>query len=74
MSARPRGAIRLIFPAGCFNSLPKEALRGGPWTGTRTGEIARLTPEYRRALARDGYVRIEGVPAEFSPETSCSQK
>jgi hypothetical protein len=72
MSARPRGAIRLIYRFGEFESLPREAKRGGPWTGSQVGLIARLKPEIRLAIAREGYFRVEGVPMDFSPEVAGS--
>jgi hypothetical protein len=60
--------IRLLFRAGGYDRLPSAARKGGPWTGTFTGEMARLKPEYRLAIARDGYVRIEGLALGFSAE------
>lgn len=68
MSARPRGAIRLLFREGEYDRLPSEAKRGGPWTGTFTGEMVRLKPAYRLAIARDGYCRVEGEALGFSAE------
>jgi hypothetical protein len=60
LSARPRGAIRLICRLGEFDRLPGEAKRGGPWVSAATGEIVKLRPEIRLAIARDGYCRVEG--------------
>jgi hypothetical protein len=68
MATRHRGMLRLLFRAGEFDNLPAEAKRGGPWTGTFFGDWEKLKPEYRLAIARDGYVRIEGVPHGFSAE------
>ena len=68
MSARPRGAIRLLFREGGFNDLPDHIRHQGPWTGTFTGEMARLKPAYRLAIARDGYCRVEGEALGFSAE------
>jgi hypothetical protein len=68
LSARPRGAVRLICRAGEYENLPKEAYRGGPWASDRAGQIVNLKPEYRLALARQGYVRVEGISGAFSPE------
>jgi hypothetical protein len=72
MSARPRGAVRLIYRLGKFESLPREAKKGGPWTGSMVGLLAKLRPEIRLAVARDGYCRVEGVPIDFSPEVASS--
>ena len=68
MTARPRGAVRLLFREGEYDALPLAAKLGGPWTGTFSGEMVRLKPGYRLAIARDGYVRIEGEGVGFSAE------
>jgi hypothetical protein len=68
VGAGARGAIRVLFDAGGFDRLPVEAKRGGPWTGTRTGELVRLKAEYRLALATAGYVRIVGQALGFESE------
>jgi hypothetical protein len=34
----------------------------------RRGEVERLKPEYRLALARDGYVLVRSALAAFKPE------
>jgi hypothetical protein len=74
VNSAPRGAIRLIYPLGGFDKLPGEAKRGGPWTGSYVGLIVKLKPEYRLAIARDGYVRVEGMPPDFKPEVSLRQE
>jgi hypothetical protein len=68
LSARPRGAIRLIFRLGEYDALPREAKIGGPWALASTGEIVKLRPEIRLALARDGYCRIVGKPVDYRVE------
>ena len=40
----------------------------GPWQGMQRGEIEKLKPEYRLALARDGYALVKCVLAVFKPE------
>jgi hypothetical protein len=68
LSARPRGHIRLIYRLGEYDSLPSESKRGGPWVLASTGEIVRLRPEIRLAIARDGYCRITGKPPDYRVE------
>jgi hypothetical protein len=68
MSARPRGARRLLHYRGEFDSLPREIRQKGPWASTAIGKMIDLKPEYRLALARDSYVLIEGKPMDFRPE------
>lgn len=68
MSTRPRGERRLIFHEGGFSALPDHIRQQGPWTGTFTGEVERLRPEYRLGLAHDGYVLIEGQALRWKAE------
>jgi len=68
MSARPRGRLRLIHPAAGFAALPDKVRHRGPWCDGQEGDVVRLKPEYRLALARDGYVLVEGVTWGWSPE------
>ena len=37
-----------------YESVPEKVRHQGPWQVNRRGEIERLKPEYRLALARDG--------------------
>ncbi len=39
-----------------------------PWQGQHRGEVERLKPEYRLALARDGYALVKSELAVFKPE------
>jgi hypothetical protein len=48
--------------------VPEEVRKQGPWQGMRRGEIERLKPEYRLALARDGYALVRCERAVFKPE------
>ena len=40
----------------------------GPWQGTFRGAVEALKPEYRLALARDGYALVKCELAVFKPE------
>jgi hypothetical protein len=42
--------------------------RLGPWQGNRSGNVEALNPEYRLALARDGYMLVRCEAAVFKPE------
>ena len=49
-------------------SVPPEVRKQGPWQGMHRGEIDKLKPEYRLALARDGYMLVRCDLAVFKPE------
>ena len=49
-------------------SVPPEVRKQGPWQGMHRGEIDKLKPEYRLALARDGYMLVKCDLAVFKPE------
>ena len=51
-----------------YETVPEEVRKHGPWQGTQRGEIDKLKPEYRLALARDGYVLVQSELAVFKPE------
>ena len=40
---------------GSFYGLPEDVRKQGPWQGMARGEVTDLKPEYRLALAWDGY-------------------
>jgi hypothetical protein len=40
----------------------------GPWQGQHRGEVEKLKPEYRLALAQDGYMLVKCEEAVFKPE------
>ena len=40
-----------------YEIVPADVRMQGPWQGQHRGETERLKPEYRLALARDGYAR-----------------
>jgi len=48
-------------------SVPGEVREQGPWQGMHRGEIDLLKPEYRLALACDGYL-VKCELAVFKPE------
>jgi hypothetical protein len=61
--------VHLICHDGSFYQLVPEKVRHqGPWQGMQRGEIAKLKPEYRLALARDGYMLVRCELAVFKPE------
>jgi hypothetical protein len=60
--------VQLICHIEGPGDLPADVRRQGPWKVTGTGEILNLIPEYRRALARDGYVLVKCELAVFKPE------
>ena len=47
-----------------YDLVAEEVRKRGPWQGNRRGEVINLKPEYRLALARDGYALL----AVFKPE------
>jgi hypothetical protein len=47
---------------------PPNVRHQGPWQGMHRGEIEKLKPEYRLALARDGYTLVKSDRAVFKPE------
>ena len=61
--------VFVVCRAGNFYELvPEEVRHQGPWQGMRRGEIEKLKPEYRLALARDGYALVTCALAVFKPE------
>ena len=51
-----------------YEDVPEEIRKLGPWQGQHHGEIDKLKPEYRLALARDGYALVKCEFAVFKPE------
>jgi len=60
--------VIVICGDGGFYDLPDHVRHQGPWQALRRGEVTRLKPEYRRDLARDGYLLIKTSTAVFQPE------
>jgi len=52
-----------------YELVPLEVRRQGPWQVNRRGEIEKLKPEYRLALARDGFA-LRGAVANISMDLS----
>ena len=51
-----------------FDDVPKHVRDLGPWRGDCRGNVNRLKPEIRVALAQDGYVLVNAPEAVFNPE------
>ena len=51
-----------------YEFVPGDIRRQGPWQGQHRGEVECLKPEYRLALARDGYMLVKCEHAVFRPE------
>ncbi len=51
-----------------YECVAAEVRKQGPWQGQRRGEVEKLKPEYRLALARDGYALVRCELAVFKPE------
>ena len=60
--------VFVLCHAGKFYDLPEQVRHQGPWQGMQRGEVERLKPEYRLALARDGYALVTCELALFKPE------
>jgi hypothetical protein len=61
--------VHLICGADeAFADLPDHVRHQGPWRVMSRGEIDKLKPEYRLALARDGYALVKCELAVFKPE------
>ena len=51
-----------------FDDVPKHVRDLGPWRGDCRGNVNRLKPEIRVALAQDGFVLVNAPEAVFNPE------
>ena len=61
--------VFVVCRDGTFYELvPPEVRKQGPWQGMHRGEIDKLKPEYRLALARDGYMLVRCELAVFKPQ------
>ena len=49
-----------------YEIVPDDVRKQGPWQGMQRGELEKLKPEYRLALARDGYALVKCDLAVFS--------
>ena len=51
-----------------YEIVPEDVRKQGAWQGQHHGEIDKLKPEYRLALAKDGYALVKCELAVFNPE------
>ena len=51
-----------------YEVVPEDFRKQRPWQRQHRGEVGCLKPEYRLALARDGYALVKCVLAVFKPE------
>ena len=51
-----------------YESVPADVRKQGPWQGQHRRRDRALKPEYRLALARDGYALVRCEAAVFKPE------
>jgi len=60
--------FHLIVREGGLATLPNDVRNRGPWQVIGRGEVTRLRPVYRLALAQDGYCLEYTELATFKPE------
>ncbi len=58
--------VFVICRDGEFYLLPDHVCYQGPWQGMRRGDMVNLKPEYRLALARNGYALVKCEGAVFN--------
>jgi hypothetical protein len=58
----------LCYDGRFYDAVPDDVRKQGPWQGNRRGAVEALKPEYRLALARDGYSLVTCELAVFKPE------
>ena len=58
----------LCYDGKFYDAVPDVIRKSGPWQGQHLGDVGELNPEYRRALARDGYALVKCEGAVFKPE------
>ena len=51
-----------------YDDVPYDVRRKGPWSGNCRGDVVRLKPELRLALAEARYVAVYCADAMFNPE------
>ena len=51
-----------------YADVPYHVRRKGPWNGTGRGDVVKLKPELRAALAEARYVLVHCPEAVFKPE------
>ena len=63
-----RARVRALPRWQLLERVPADVRKQGPWQGNRHGSVEELKPEYRLALARDGYALVNCELAVFKPE------
>jgi hypothetical protein len=58
----------LCHDGAFYERVPPEVRKQGPWQGQHRGAVEALKPEYRLALAREGYMLVTCETAAFKPE------
>jgi hypothetical protein len=58
----------LSYDGSFYDAVPPDVRKQGPWQVHRRGAVEALKPEYRLALARDGYTLVRCDAAVFKPE------
>ena len=58
----------LCYDGSFYDAVPADVRKQGPWQGNRRGAVEALKPEYRLALAWDGYALVKCEHAVFNPE------
>ena len=53
-----------------YADVPYHVRCKGPWNGTGRGDVVKLKPELRAALAEARYVLVHCPEAVFNPETN----
>jgi hypothetical protein len=49
----------LCYDGKFYESVPEDVRKQGPWQGNQSGDVAKLKPEYRLVLARDGKALVK---------------
>jgi hypothetical protein len=58
----------LCYDGSFYERVPPDVRKQVPWQGNRRGAVDALKPEYRLALAKDGYALVRCEAAVFNPE------
>ena len=58
----------VCYDGSFYERVPPDVRKQGPWQGQHRREVESLKPEYRLALARDGYALVKCEHAVFKPE------
>lgn len=58
----------LCYAEKFYTDVPYHVRRKGPWSGNCRGDVVKLKPDLRLALARDRYVLLNCPEAVFQGE------